>query len=201
MYTEVHYMSDAQPPSLMFLGPDGGWMLPIQAIADRMELYGLESVEQTLEYLGREKADGQLSDTLHEPVQRAYAEVVWEEFRATLDGAPLASQRQTLMSPVEIKPSLRSELEEVREWALDEQLGMRSTIHSFGGARLLDARRPVERTVPAAAEAVGAEEAAISAAVDLVHGHPQEFELWRVFNLGTYEPRVWAHMRQMEEEQ
>lgn len=165
--------------------------IPIQAIADRMELLGLESIEQALEYIGREFHNSAVSDDLHEPMQRAYQAVVQSEYAQTLMPAPRVDeiQRQTLFEPMRISPSKRDKLRETRAECL-QLVGMRSMIHSEPMARVMDTSRPVERTRPAAAEALNATEEAIEEAVRLVQENLEEVKTWRGHTLLSYTPQL-----------
>lgn len=166
-------------------------LIPLQAVADRMELLGLESIEQTLEYLGREHLDTAMSDGLHEPMQDAYRAVVQEEFKASQRSTQMLprTMRQTAMNPLLITSDKREKLERVRTDVL-AKLGMRSRIHSEPMVRVLDATRPVERTRPAAAEAMLASPECIREAVEKAQGVVEALYAWRVQTLASYVPAV-----------
>jgi hypothetical protein len=205
MHTQVEYVENQGYPLLLFFSQkdeEGALMgeshlIPVQAIADRMELYGLESVEQTLEYIGREFHNSSVSDTLHGPLQQAYKRVAEAEFEVFQeDGRARGAQgRQTLMAPMTIDSGVRGELEEARDWALNE-LSMGSLIHTFGAARMLDASRPVEETRPRASEALLASETAIEQAVTLMQERVTLVEAWRVETLVAHAPQIQQHIEQ-----
>lgn len=189
MYEFTEYIANAGYPFVLFHdGKDeagaltgNSHLIPVQAVGNRMELLGLESIEQTLEYIGREVHDPAMSDGLHGPIQEAYAAVTQEEFQVLkARSAPLPTGvRQTFMARASIQPSKRERLEEVRTRTLSK-LGMRSRIHSEPMLRALDVTRPVERTRPAAAEALGTSEECLEAAVRQLQDHADEVERWRV---------------------
>ena len=171
--------------------------IPIQAIADRMELLGLESIEQALEYIGHEFHNSEVSDELHEPMQRAYQDVVQSEYAQTLMPTPQVDdvQRQTLFEPMQISPSKRDKLRDTRAECL-KVVGMRSMIHSEPMVRVMDASRPVERTRPAAAEALNGTEEAIEEAVRLVQENLEEVKAWRGRTLLSFTPQLLHQLRQ-----
>lgn len=189
MYKFVEYQKNGGYPLVLFYSAkDGsgaltgdGHLIPMQAIANRMELLGLESVEQTLEYIGREFHDRAMSDGLHDPMQTAYASVAQDEFQVVEKShGPLPTVlRQTALARVAINPTKREHLSAVRSETL-EKLGMRSRIHSEPMLRVHDASRPVERTRPAAAEALGATNDCLAQAVSEIQQHMDEIERWRV---------------------
>lgn len=174
--------------------------IPIQAIADRVELLGLESIEQALEYIGLEFHRGDISDTLHAPMQDAYREVVQSEYAQSLMPSPKMdeSRRQTLFQPMSIGRTKRDNLAGVRDDVLNT-LGMSSRIHSIPMARVVDASRPVERTRPAAAEALNATPGAIEAAVQLVQEHLDEVEAWRGHTVLSFTPQLLGQLQREEE--
>ena len=101
MYDTLTYEEDDNYPRLVFreqVLDDSGQIeincheIPMQAVADRMELYGLESVEQTLEYIGLEASDPETADTLHGGIQEAYGQVVQSEFAQTLMPSPAVQE-------------------------------------------------------------------------------------------------------------
>lgn len=193
-YNQTRYV-DEDYPRIVFQGHNEEGTItheiPMQAIADRMELLGLESIEQTLEYIGLEARDTKISDLLHEPMQQAYVDVVRSEFAQSLMPMPVVQKtgRQTLMEPMAISPNKRQHLDDVRKDVLT-RLGMVSVIHSEPMVRAMDSTRPVERTRPAASEALGATEGAVSDAVGLVQEHLQEIVDWRMMNLVLCVPQL-----------
>lgn len=205
MFTEVYYADRDTYPIIVFVKPateddpaTETHIIPMQAIADRMELYGFESVEQTLEYIGLEAHNFDVSDTLHEGIQNAYREVVESEFAQSLMPNPRtgAVGRQTLLAPMDISPSKREKLREVRGESL-QILGMASVIHSEPMSRVMDTSRPVERTRPAAAQALGASENSISQAVSLVQERLEEIQAWRASTAGNYVPHLRTYLEQL----
>lgn len=211
MHTQVEYQENGGYPLLLFFSEKNAegalvgdsHLIPLQAVADRMELYGLESVEQTLEYIGREFYEPDVSDTLHEPIQTAYKRVAQAEadqlISAVGKGARPAVEenrfRQTLMRPFSVESDARAELSDVRDWAMRE-LAMRSQIHTFGAARMLDDSRPIERTTPAASTSLRADESVIRSAVTLVQEKAPLLEAWRVQTLVSHAPLVAEYIAQ-----
>ena len=173
--------------------------IPLQAVADRMELYGLESVEQSLELIGRQTRNSEAANEALAGVYDAYAEVVRSEFAQSLMPHPVADPgvQQTMMSPLGISPGSRQKLSERRAEAL-QILGMTSMVHSAPGARMMDATRPVERTVPAAAEALECADSVVEALVSHVHEHVEELSIWQVDTLTTHVPQLREQLRTLE---
>lgn len=165
--------------------------IPLYAIANRMELYGLESVEQTLEYMGREVQNPETADTLHGLIHEAYSAVVQAEYAQTLMPVPKVDvvERQTLMEPMAIGGTRRQKLQQVRSDSL-AKIQMRSVIHSEPMSRVLDTSRPVERTRPAAAAALDTTEEVIDEAVRLVQENLEEVKTWRGHTLLSYTPQL-----------
>lgn len=172
--------------------------IPLYAIANRMELYGFESVEQTLEYIGREVSDAEVADTLHGPIQEAYNAVAQAEFAQTLMAKPLVDSvsRQTFMEPMAIGSTRRETLQRVRDESV-RKIRMSSVAHSEPMIRLMDATRPVERTRPAAAEALGAVEGVIAEAVSMVQDLAEDLTAMRADTFASYVPAL----RKKHEEQ
>lgn len=176
--------------------PNKSFEIPMQAIADRMELLGLESIEQALEYIGREFNQGDISDTLHEPMQDAYRDVVQSEYAQTLMPMPRVDEGmhpQTLIQPMRIERTKRDKLRDVRSDVLNK-LNMRSKIHREPMALALDESRPMDRTRPAAAEALGATEEAVAEAVRLVQENVEELKAWRGFTVLSYTPQLAEYL-------
>lgn len=163
--------------------------IPLYAIANRMELYGFESVEQTLEYIGREVQKPEVADTLHGPIHEAYRAVVQAEFAQTLMPTPVveAVGRQTLMEPMAIGTTRRRELQRVRDESL-VKIQMKSTTHSEPMSRILDSSRPTERTSPAAAEALSTDEAVVVEIVSLVQEHVDVLHSCRAHTVASFVP-------------
>lgn len=203
MFTEAYYADRDTYPVVVFLKPateddpvTETHIIPVQAIADRMELYGFESVEQTLEYIGLEAHNSEVSDTLHEGIQGAYGAVVQAEYAHSLTPEPrFSDQRQTFMAPAAIGSSRRDTLRERRGENL-QILGMQSMVHSEPMVRVMDDTRPIERTRPAAAKALDANEAAVSQAVSLVQGELGELEAWRAVTVSSYVPQLMEKLNE-----
>lgn len=211
MHANVEYVENQGYPLLLFFSEKDAegalvgdsHLIPLQAVADRMELYGLESVEQTLEYIGLEFYHPDVSDTLHGPLQAAYKRVAQAEADQVISASDKGVQppvegdrlRQTLMRPFSVEPDARAELSDVRGWALRE-LSMRAQVHTFGAARMMDASRPVERTTPAASEGLRASESAVRSAVTLVQERAPLLEAWRVQTLVTHAPQMRVRLEQ-----
>lgn len=199
MLEQVEYSDDDGYPSLTFSGDQNYHYVPVQALADRMELYGLESVEQALEYIGLELHNPGLADPLHGPIQEAYGEVATAEYAQSLMPSPrVADRAQTMLAPMSISVSKRDVLRECRGGNL-RRLGMKSVVHSEPTARVMDATRPVERTRPAAAEALQASEGAVSQAVSFVQHHLETLQAWRLETVCSYVPQLRAYLEQLAE--
>ena len=93
------------------------------------------------------------------------------------------------MAPAAIGSSRRDTLRERRGENL-QILGMQSMVHSEPMVRVMDDTRPIERTRPAAAKALDANEAAVSQAVSLVQGELGELEAWRAVTVSSYVPQL-----------
>lgn len=203
MYEFMEYVPNSGYPLILFHdGKDEGGaltgrshLIPVQTVGNRMELLGLESIEQTLEYIGREFHDPAMSDGLHAPMQLAYAAVAQDEFQILEKqaGPPPPGVRQTLMARASIRPSKREQLEEVRSQTL-EKLSMRARIHSEPMRRALDTTRPVERTRPAAADALGTSEECLERAVREIQQHMEEIERWRLETVVAAVPPMRAKL-------
>lgn len=196
MYTDVEYTEEGGYPRILLKGDTGEGHpacheIPLQAVADRMELYGLESFEQAFEYIGLEAHQPEIADTLHEGIQAAYLEVTESEFAQTLMPNPQTDTRvrQTFMAPMAIDTRKREKLRQARTDHL-QAIGMKSKIHSEPLVRMSDPTRPLERTRPAAAEALEATEEAVTTAVSVVQEHIEQVQAWRVDALCSYVPRV-----------
>lgn len=165
--------------------------VPIQAVANRMELFGFESIEQTLEYIGLEVSKPEVADSLYQSLHRDYGAVVQAEFAQSLMPTPLvdARTRQTFMEPMAIGSNRRDDLRETRNLSLS-RMGMKSVIHSEPMLRVMDSTRPTERTRPAAAEALGAEESVIEQAVTLTQGRLDELNFWRMETVSSFVPAL-----------
>lgn len=102
------------------------WKIPLEAIANRTELYGLDSVEQALEVIAKEIDSTDIQEIIPE-LGEAYSDVVNSEFAQSLMHPPRMEQdegrKQTVMQTMAIGPSKRDRLNDVRSRAL-EALGV-----------------------------------------------------------------------------
>ncbi|AFR10213.1 hypothetical protein ACFYOC_14860 [Nocardiopsis alba] len=132
-YTEVEFTEQAGTGPCFSLwsepGPDGeGWIheLPLQALADRMELFGLTEPEETLDVLTELAREPGAADEIYESLHEAYGEVVRMEAYALYAGGGLNRQTagaQTVLAVGLVSEDRRRRLEDVRREALD-RLGL-----------------------------------------------------------------------------
>jgi hypothetical protein len=132
-YTEVEFTEQAGTGPCFSLrsepGPDGeGWIheLPLQALADRMELFGLTEPEETLDVLTELAREPEAADEIYESLHEAYGEVVRMEAYALYAGGGLNRQTagaQTVLAVGLVSEDRRRRLEDVRREALD-RLGL-----------------------------------------------------------------------------
>ncbi|MEU3233217.1 hypothetical protein ACIQFP_19440 [Nocardiopsis alba] len=132
-YTEVEFTEQAGTGPCFSLrsepGPDGeGWIheLPLQALADRMELFGLTEPEETLDVLTELAREPEAADEIYESLHEAYGEVVRMEAYALYAGGDLNRQTagaQTVLAVGLVSEDRRRRLEDVRREALD-RLGL-----------------------------------------------------------------------------
>ncbi|WP_036568618.1 hypothetical protein [Nocardiopsis alba] len=132
-YTEVEFTNLAGVGPCFSLwsepGPDGeGWIheLPLQALADRMELFGLTEPEETLDVLTELAREPEAADEIYESLHEAYGEVVRMEAYALYAGGGLNRQTtgaQTVLAVGLVSEDRRRRLEDVRREALD-RLGL-----------------------------------------------------------------------------
>lgn len=199
MLDRVEYSNGDGYPSLTFSDGQNHHYIPVQAVADRMELYGLESAEQALEYIGLELHNSEVADTLHGSIQQAYGEVVLAEYAQSLMPSPKFTDRvQTMMAPAVIGDPRREALQECRDENL-RVLGMKSVVHSEPLVRMMDTSRPVERTRPAAAEALQASEDVISESVALIQRQLETLQAWRLETVCSYVPNLRTYLIQLAE--
>lgn len=204
-YTEFFYDTESMPgyDKLVLRGEAEGatWVheIPVQAVADRMEMYGLESVEQALEYIGRAAHAPEVEDEYIVGVYGAHLEVAQSELATTLESEQRFAhpeQRQTLMLPMELPGGVRLSLTDRRSQAL-ERLGMKAQVHTFTAARMLDSTRPVDLTVPAAAEGLDTSEEVVQSMVEAVHEHMETLDAWRVQTLVSRVPQLQPVLEQL----
>lgn len=203
-YTQVELLDAGSYERIAMRGMEEGreyiYEIPFQAIADRMELYGLESVEQSLEFIGREIAQPDVADKLRPGVVEAYGAVTQSEFAQSMMPHPmtdLAIMGQTLMPALRIADHKRSALTEQRTSFL-QLMGMRSKIHSRPALRMMDDTRPVETTVPAAAEALDADTEVVTRAVKMAQESAELLEAWRMETVMSHVPQMRAYLKDRE---
>lgn len=91
------------------------WHLPIQAVATRTELFGLEGNEQSLEFLGRSVVEPQIEGEITGEVHPHYSEYLNAEYQVLAQGARLSTAGRTLMGlDSGVSTDLNSSLDEVR---------------------------------------------------------------------------------------
>lgn len=101
-----------------------GWHLPIQAVATRGELFGLGSVEDSLEFLGLSRLNPETEGEVTEEVYPLYEEHLNQEARALEVGSqPLAKGRTLMAMDGAVEASVTSKLDEARRTGL-QRLGM-----------------------------------------------------------------------------
>lgn len=100
------------------------WVIPIQAVASRSELFGLDSNESSLEFLGHSIARPEVEGEITQEVHPLYAEHLNQEARALEMGSqPLAKGRTLMAMDGAVESNVASKLDEVRSTGL-QKLGM-----------------------------------------------------------------------------
>lgn len=98
-----------------------GWHLPLQAIADRQEIYGLRDCGHSLEFLGRARAQPDLEDEAVTEVYPPYAEHLQQETRTLIEGlgeGPKLRGRTLLAYDAAASKDVGSTLDQARERSL-----------------------------------------------------------------------------------
>lgn len=120
--------------------------IPVQAVADRGELFGFDVPEQSLEFLGRATQDLEAGDVAVQTVYPAYAEFVQAECRAVMAGMTvpeLVPQARTFMAADFVVPDPKMEaLDAARAFAC-ERVRMQSL--NRGSLRLMSLSEPADR--------------------------------------------------------
>lgn len=185
-FTSVRYVNDSGYPVLVFeregsetdgVAPEV-WELPLEAVGNRAELYGLESFEHALEYLGKELSDSAAADEAIGMVLPAYNTVVNAEFAQTLMPHPSiddSSERQTALNRMSISSTKRDSLTQARSDALD-RMGVHKP--AVEGAQLRTMSTQNARSL--AAEAMDASDEVVDEACRILSEHSQELEVWRL---------------------
>jgi hypothetical protein len=95
--------------------------IPVQALGNRIEVFGLTDNEQALEFIGRGVRDPEAEDFAGRTVYPEYTRFVQAECRAVLEGAqplPRGPQPRTLMAVDNAVPALPTEnLDKARTFA------------------------------------------------------------------------------------
>lgn len=129
--------------------------IPVQALGNRTEVFGLSGSSQALEYIGRSLQDPEADDFAARTVYPAYTDFVQAECRAVLGGAePLLRsnntlmQTRTLMAVDRAVPALPTEnLDKARALAKDR---VRLSTTVSGRSMLATFSVPVEQPAAAA---------------------------------------------------
>ncbi|WP_042282088.1 hypothetical protein [Nocardiopsis alba] len=184
-YTEVEFTEQAGTGPCFSLrsepGPDGeGWIheLPLQALADRMELFGLTEPEETLDVLTELAREPEAADEIYESLHEAYGEVVRMEAYALYAGGDLNRQTagaQTVLAVGLVSEDRRRRLEDVRREALD-RLGL-----GIGAVRAAMSEEPEEepfalRPSPEVRERI----------CEIVRRHSKEIEDYRMMTAMSF---------------
>lgn len=113
-----------------------GWHLPVQAVANRAELFGLASDETSLEFLGRSRLEPQVEGEITAEVHPLYAAHLDQEAAAMKAGAQRVAQAsgRTLMSLDDaVTEELAGQLDSARGTSL-QKLGVGSVRVRMAGA-------------------------------------------------------------------
>jgi len=176
--------------------PDGQplhWVreIPVQALGNRTEVFGLTGNTQALEYIGRALQDPEADDFAARTVYPAYTDFVQAECRAVLNGAqPLPrgnsprAQARTLMAVDNAVPSLPTEsLDKARAVAKDR---VRLSSTAAGRSMLATFSAPVEHPAAAALNCTDEVLQQVLTAADKVADIIEAFRLDTVFNAAPF---------------
>lgn len=108
---------------LSILSEDGSHehCMPFQAIADRMELFGLNSVAEAIEFIIRDaEAPEEVTNELYKTIYPAYRDVVSAEYSAIAASRGTVSMRRATSAPTilgvdAVSSATRSKLQEARD--------------------------------------------------------------------------------------
>lgn len=182
-YEAVEFSEDTEPAFHLWDKADSSrrveWKVPFFALANRIELYGLDSVEHSLELIAKECGNPAVREVLPS-VNSAYAAVVSSEFAQSLMSHPRMEEdegkaAQTVMRAMAIGPDKREHLAAVRADALSK-LGVTPAASSLPQVRLAMSAEPVA----IAAQAFDTSEEVVQQVCQEADKRREQLEGWRV---------------------
>lgn len=170
--------------------------IPAEAVANRMELFGLADEIEGLEFIGRSSADPQYSDRLHQIVAPVYAQVVQVEVERLLDTAGNAPREErgiarTMVSCGAASKRLCGELDAARAQCRNLfELAERD----ISQLRVQPVRNSSADCCMRCAKALDTEVGNIGQIMAYVDTMPEMIPAFRMLTASTYAPRLAGAM-------